>query len=186
MTRATDLLAPPGVRVGRAAHPRQARHAQRGGQALAEARRGWRRSVVFARANRAAAAAARVCAKRRGAAGEAPLLSGASLDVHTWKASQEWWEALGWATVRWQSHVPARAALTVNVAAAGAPTPEEMGPRGPLAGSSAAVVQLHYKYGCRKVDPRGAGLAAIVLAAADGVPPQDELEDPDCYPIEIE
>lgn len=115
---------------------------------------------------------------------EGTLLSGARLETNEWKKSQEWWEALGWKTVRWQSHVPQAAALTVTVAADGAPSPEEMGPRGSLADSSVPVVQLTYDYGSKPVKQK-AGLGAIVLAAAAG--DAGALEgNPDDYPIRME
>lgn len=105
--------------------------------------------------------------------------SGARCDCHEWKASQEWWESLGWSTVRWQSNVHREASLTVTLAAA-APT-EPVGPRG----ATEPVLQLTYQYSCAPIVPQpSGGLGALVLAAADNA--AAATADPDGYAVRFE
>ena len=74
------------------------------------------------------------------------MLSGARMDVHTWKASQDWYEGLGWSLLRWNSNVHREASLTVTLGPKPADPPAS--PRGYLPEQcSHAVVQLMYIYG---------------------------------------
>lgn len=113
---------------------------------------------------------------------DAACLTGARLDVHEWKTSQEWWESLGWTTLRWNSNVHREASLTITVGANAVPADEPVGPRG---SASAPVLQLTYAYGCRPIaQPADGALASLVLAAADGT--ASELADPDGYKVLLE
>jgi len=108
---------------------------------------------------------------------QAASLSGVRCECHEWKTSQEWWEALGWKTVRWQSNVHREASLTVTLA----PKAETTGPRG----AADPVLQLTYQYGCNPITPQAAGgLEAFVLARADDS--ASELSDPDGYAVRFE
>ena len=111
----------------------------------------------------------------------AALISGARFECHAWKASQDWYEALGWTMRRYNSNVHREASLTLTVGA----NAEPCGPRG---GTSGAVLQFMYRYGSSPVKHAG-GLEAIVLDAGTRVLVGDrptELTDPDGYVIRLE
>ena len=115
---------------------------------------------------------------------ESTILSGARVDVHVWKESQEWYESLGWSTLRWNANVHREASLTVTMG----PAAEGMvvGPRGALPPSSAPVLQLTYNYNCKPIEQAAdGGLGVLVLAAADGADAA-ELSDPDAYKVVLE
>ena len=111
----------------------------------------------------------------------AATISGARFECHAWKASQDWYEALGWTMRRYNSNVHREASLTLTVGA----NAEPCGPRG---GTSGAVLQFMYRYGSSPVKHAG-GLEAIVLDAGTRVLVGDrptELTDPDGYVIRLE
>jgi len=111
----------------------------------------------------------------------AATISGARFECHAWKASQDWYEALGWTMRRYNSNVHREASLTLTVGA----NAEPCGPRGSTSG---AVLQFMYRYGSSPVKHAG-GLEAIVLDAGTRVLVGDrptELTDPDGYVIRLE
>eukprot|EP00322_Chrysochromulina_rotalis_P007304 CAMPEP_0115859742 /NCGR_PEP_ID=MMETSP0287-20121206/16773_1 /TAXON_ID=412157 /ORGANISM="Chrysochromulina rotalis, Strain UIO044" /LENGTH=271 /DNA_ID=CAMNT_0003314053 /DNA_START=15 /DNA_END=831 /DNA_ORIENTATION=+ len=106
----------------------------------------------------------------------ASTLSGVRVACHTWKETQEWYEALGWKMLRFNSNVHREPSITITVGEDGDP----IGPRGRPRGG---VVQLTYHYGCPEVEHSG-GLEALVVAA--GERDAEELRDPDGYIIRLE
>jgi catechol 2,3-dioxygenase-like lactoylglutathione lyase family enzyme len=112
---------------------------------------------------------------------EAPQLSGVRLEVHEWLASQEWWEDLGWHTLRWNSNVHREASLTITMGPCAADRP--IGPRGHLSPSTEPVLQLTYKYGSAAVSQAEKGLHTLVLKADSDGESETELADPNNYNI---
>ena len=107
--------------------------------------------------------------------------------MYEWKRSQDWYESLGWQTLRWNSNVHREASLTITVGAPReAPADGEgvtVGPRGSLPPTSAPVLQLHYAYGCKPIkQPTDEAAPRVVVAAAEGAEPA-ELTDPDAYQV---
>ena len=84
--------------------------------------------------------------------------------------------------LRWNSNVHREASLTITVGAHAADAAAPIGPRGALPPASEPVIQIYYKYSCKKIkQPEDGSLASLVLAAADGE--SAELTDPDGYTV---
>ncbi|KAL1510339.1 hypothetical protein AB1Y20_006655 [Prymnesium parvum] len=109
-------------------------------------------------------------------------ICGVRLDVYEWKKSSEWYQSeLGWKTLRWQSHVPRHASLSVLIGG-----PESEGTIGPVGALSedqpSPLISLRYVYGS-PAPKKSSALEALVLAAGDGSP--TELKDPDANSIQL-
>ena len=90
------------------------------------------------------------------------------------------YESIGWNMQRFNSNVHREASLTISMGAQPADPP--IGPRGALPPASEPVIQIYYKYSCKKIkQPADGSLASLVLAAADGE--SAELTDPDGYTV---
>jgi len=109
-------------------------------------------------------------------------ISAVRCECHTWKSSQDWYEALGWTMRRYNSNVHREASLTLSLGA-------DAQPCGPRGDESGAVLQLMYRYGRGPVTSAG-GLEAIVIDAGTrmlvGDAQSEELSDPDGYAIRLE
>ena len=109
-------------------------------------------------------------------------LCGARLDAYEWKRAEEWWNGIGWKTLRWQSNVPNEASITLTLSNA----PGDAGPRGPPP-PAGGVVQVTYQYAAAPIDVGdGSGLHALVLAAANVDEAGAKLKDADGNPVALE